>query len=86
VIISINPIDEYFERPDTPAANSPVGVLMVKIIGKNPGITFEGARAEANRLLDKAARAKVYRFPQVLSPEEQAETKARLQEVFKKAA
>jgi len=50
VIISITAIDEYFAQPDTPAANSPVGVLMSKIIGENPGITFEDARAEATKL------------------------------------
>jgi hypothetical protein len=40
-------LEEYFEQPDTPAAESPVGVLMVRIIAKNPGIDLEGARAEA---------------------------------------
>jgi hypothetical protein len=40
VIISITAIDEYFARPETPAANSPVGVLMVKVIAKNPRHVF----------------------------------------------
>jgi hypothetical protein len=38
----------YLEQPDTPAACSPVGVLMSRTIAKNPGIGFEGARMEAH--------------------------------------
>jgi len=87
VITSISAIEEYFAQPDTPAAKSPVGVLMVKIVGKNPGMSFDAARTEANlELLDQAAKARVYRFPKVLSPDEQVAAKARLREAFKKAA
>ena len=37
----------YFEQPDTPAAGSPMGVLMLRILAKNPGIDFEEARVQA---------------------------------------
>jgi hypothetical protein len=38
-------IEQYFKRPDTPAAGSPVGVLMVKIQAKFPNLSFEDMRA-----------------------------------------
>jgi hypothetical protein len=73
---------EYFARPETPAPGSPVGALMVRVLTKNQGMNFEEARTEANALLDKAARSRVYRLPRVLSPEEQAEQKERLRLAF----
>jgi hypothetical protein len=75
-------IQEYFARSETPAAGSPVGALFVRIINKNPGMSFEEARTEANALLDKAAGRKVYRLPRVLSPDEQLEQKARMRAKF----
>lgn len=65
-------LQEYFERRDTPAAGSPVGALMVKVLAKNPGMSFEAARSQAHELQQRAAGSKAYRFPRVLSPEEQA--------------
>jgi hypothetical protein len=65
-------IQDYFGRHDTPAAGSPVGLLMVKVIEKNPSVGFEEARKQANALLDKAATKKIYRIPTVYSPEEKA--------------
>jgi hypothetical protein len=72
----------YFEQPDTPAARSPVGVLMLRIIAKNPGIDFESARTEAHNLLWQAAGRKRYVVPAVLSPQEKAESVARMRERF----
>jgi hypothetical protein len=60
----------YFSQPDTPSRNSPVGRLMVKVLDKNPGMSLDDARAEANRLLDKASGRENYRIPEVYSPEE----------------
>lgn len=75
-------IQGYFERPKTPAAGSPVGALMLRVLAKNLGMGFEDARAQANSLLQRAAGKKVYRQPIVLSPEEQAGEKDRLRKAF----
>ena len=48
-------LETYFKQADTPTKNSSVGVLMVKVLAKNPHMGFEEARQEAHRLLDKAA-------------------------------
>jgi hypothetical protein len=58
---------EYFSRRDTPAAESPVGKTMAKVLAKYPGITFEEARERAQSLLTKAAASKHYYGPLVLS-------------------
>jgi hypothetical protein len=75
-------VQEYFEQPDTPGLDSPVGVLMVRVIEKNHGTGLEQAREEANRLLGKAAGRRVYSIPRVLSAEEQETEKARLRTAF----
>lgn len=75
-------IVEYFQQPDTPGSDSPIGALMVRVIGKNPGMSFEKAREEAHRLLDKAACRRVYGIPRVLSAEEQEKEKVRLRQAF----
>jgi hypothetical protein len=76
--MKVETIQEYFDRPETPAADSPVGTLVVRIMDKNPGMDFGEARRQANALLDKAAGSRVYRGPRALSPEERAEQKVRL--------
>jgi hypothetical protein len=48
-------IERYFEQSDTPAAGSPVGVMMVRALAKNPGIDFEEARVQAKSLPQQAA-------------------------------
>ena len=75
-------IQAYFDRPETPAAGSPVGELMVKVLAKNPEMVFEEARKKANALLDKAGGSRVYRVPRVLNPVEQAEQKERMRARF----
>jgi len=55
-----------------PAKNSPVGVLMAKLLAKNPNMGSEAARQEAHRLLDKAAGRHKYVIPRVYSEQEQA--------------
>src|SRR2546426_135350 len=55
-----------------PAKNSPVGVLMARLLAKNPTMGSEAARQEANRLLDKAAGRWRYVIPRVYSEQEQA--------------
>ena len=79
-------LQEYLGRPDTPAAESPVGALIVKIAEKNPGIGFEEARAEAHTLLDKAAGKWKYRVPTVYSPEEREKRCESLRRAFKPLA
>ena len=70
-------LEEYFEQPDTPSAGSPVGILMVRVLEKFPGISFEEARARANDLLHTVAGWKKYQMPKVLSTEEEAAEKSR---------
>lgn len=77
-------LKQYFELTDTPTSGSPTGRIMAKVLAKNPGLTFDQARREARRLLDKAAGARVYRMPSPLSPEEQAAQKVRFA-AFKRA-
>ena len=43
-------LSAYFEKRDTPTADSPTCRTMVKILAKHPGWTFEQARAEAGLL------------------------------------
>jgi hypothetical protein len=76
-------VEEYFTRPDTPMAGSPVGVLMIRVVEKNPGIDFDSARVEAFDLLKQAAGRRHYRVPSVLSPTERAESEAKIKERFK---
>ena len=75
-------IKAYFAQEHTPGENSPVGLLVVKVLAKNPGVTFEQARQEANTLLDKAAAGRVYRTPRVFSTQEKAAHQTRLRAVF----
>jgi hypothetical protein len=48
-------IERYFEQSDTPAAGSPVGVMMVRVLAKNPSMSFEDALAQAKSLPRQAA-------------------------------
>ena len=77
-------LEQYFARPDTPMAGSPVGVLMVRILAKNPGMEYENARSKAHSLLALAAKSKRYRTPRVYSPEEEIASKARLAKAFRR--
>jgi hypothetical protein len=83
-------LEQYFARPDTPMGGSPVGVLMVKILAKNPGMDYEGAYIEARLLLSQAAGYKHWQMPTVLSPAEReakmAQFKARMAAVDAKDA
>jgi hypothetical protein len=74
----MNTIENYFAQPNTPSAGSPVGVTMLRVLKHYPTLTFEEARAEAQSLLHKAAKARIYRAPVVLS----AEAKKKKQESF----
>jgi ribosomal protein S30 len=75
--------EQYFARADTPMTGSPVGVVMVKVIEKHPGISFEDARRQAHDLLSKAAKSRRYQTPRVRSREEQAADAERLKNVFR---
>jgi hypothetical protein len=75
-------LEQYFDRTDTPAQGSPVGALVVKVIEKNPGISFEEARTQANALLDKAAGKWRYRLPTVYSPEQMENRRESLRKAF----
>ncbi len=76
-------LTEYFERPDTPMANSPVGKVMIQLVEKRPGITFDECYEEAKRLLAVAAGRKRYLAPHVLTVEQEAEAKRKHQEWLK---
>lgn len=69
-------IEQYFARTDSPAAGSPIGVLMRRIVAKFPQMAFEQARAKAQGLLSRAARSFDYRTPPVRSAEGEAARKA----------
>jgi hypothetical protein len=69
---------EYFARRDTPAAGSPVGVTMLRLLENSPGMGFEEARERAKVLLLECAGKRVYRAPRILSAEEHEIQKARL--------
>ena len=75
-------IKAYFAESDTPSEGSPVGALMLKVLAKNPGMTFDAARQEANRLLDAAAGRRVFVTPRVYSEQEKADNAARLRAAF----
>jgi hypothetical protein len=72
-------ISTYFTQSDSPSAGSPVGNLMVKVLAKYPDVRFDAARAEAHRLLVKAAGRFHLATPQVLSVEQRNAAKARFQ-------
>jgi hypothetical protein len=65
-------LSQYFERYDSPMADSPVGRTMAKVLAKYPEWTFDAVRAEAHVLLADAAKRRRYVAPQVLSVEEKA--------------
>jgi hypothetical protein len=77
-------IHDYFALPHTPAEHSPVGELMVKVLDKNPGIGFEEARAETNRLIQRAAGRKVFSISKILTPERRAKEQMRLKGLWKR--
>ena len=72
-------IGTYFAKSDSPSAGSPVGNLMVKVLAKYPELSFDAARAEAQRLLTKAAGRFHLATPQVLSVEQRNEARSRFQ-------
>jgi len=80
----VETLAEYFDRTDTPAANSPVGNLIPRVLEKYPDLNFEQARSMAHGLLDKAVKGRVYRTPRVLSVAEQAANTERLKAAFGK--
>lgn len=76
-------IHEYFEQSDTPAENSPMGVVMVRLLAKDPGMNLEQAHAKANELLKQAAGKRFYRVPPVLTEEEQEARRRALRAHFR---
>ena len=77
-------LEDYFARPDTPSAGSPVGTLMIRVLKKYPDLSHEAARAEARRLLAKAAGRFHFTAPRVLSPSEREKQRQRLRDAFGK--
>jgi hypothetical protein len=37
---TLNTLEDYFARPETPSAISPTGKLMVAVLAKFPGLSF----------------------------------------------
>jgi hypothetical protein len=75
-------LEEYFALRRTPSSGSPVGVLMVRILEKNPGMGFDVARYQANVLLNKAAMKWRYRVPVAYSPDEMEKRRELLRKAF----
>jgi hypothetical protein len=73
-------LDEYFKRSDTPGANSPVGVLMRRIIDEGTTTDYDKARELANLQLQKAAGKKHFR-PQ--TPKEELERRQKTADYFR---
>lgn len=67
----------YFSRPNTPAKDLPVGRLMRRTVASWQ-LSPEQARSRTHALLAKAAARRGYRPPVVLSPEQEAEQRARI--------
>jgi hypothetical protein len=78
-------LEAYFAQTDTPAANSPVGKLMVKVLEKFPTFTFEQARTKANELQAEAARKRKYVAPAVLTEDEQVARRKVLKARFQRS-
>ncbi len=74
-----NALKQYFEQTDTPSEGSPVGRLMVKILEGNPALSFEQAREQAHKMLERAVGKWRYVTPVVRTPEEEAARQARFQ-------
>jgi len=79
-------LKQYFERLETPAPSSPIGVLIARIVEKFPPLSFEDARTKAHGLLGKAAAARIYRMPAVRSPEQEEARKAQFAAFRKKVS
>lgn len=75
-------LEQYFARPDTPMAGSPVGKLVARILAKSPGTAADAARVEAHKLLNQAARRRRYVLPSVLTAEQQTAEAARGREYW----
>jgi hypothetical protein len=78
-------LQQHFERPETPAAGSPVGVVMVKVLEKYPALSFEEARDKATDLIQESAGRRRFVNPRVLSEAELAEQKEHLKTVWSPA-
>ncbi len=68
----VSALKKYFEQTDTPSENSPVGKLMLKILEQCPNLSFEQAREQAHKMLERAAGKWRYALPEVRTPEEEA--------------
>ena len=79
-------LDEYFARPDTPSAGSPIGKAMTLSMAKCPGITFAEARTMARDALTLSANRKNYKSPSIYSVEEEAARAASAAAHWKKLA
>lgn len=71
-------LPEHFARADTPATNSPVGLVMVKILKKYPALSFEDARTKANEMIQESAGRQNFALPRVFSELELAARKEHL--------
>ena len=50
-------LSQYFERHDTPMADSPVGRTMAKVLAKYPEMTFEAGSRRSTRLVGRCCEA-----------------------------
>jgi hypothetical protein len=67
-------IDQYFQVQDTPSKQSPVGLLMQRILEETPDLSFEDARKLAQTQLVKAGGRRVYRVTTPAQDRQSAES------------
>lgn len=72
-------LDEYFEMPSTPSKESPVGLLMQRILEESPDLSLEDARNLAQAQLVKASGRRVYK---VTTPAQDKESRERFSRRF----
>ena len=73
-------LERWSRRNDTPMENSPVGLMMSRILKESPEMPFEETRKAAQVQLNKASGKRIYR-PQTPKQEQtrNASTRNRLQ-------
>jgi hypothetical protein len=75
----ITTLDQYFEMQDTPSKQSPLGLLMQRILEETPDMGFEDARKLAQTQLVKASGRRAYK---VTTPAQDKESRERFSRRF----
>lgn len=67
-------LGEYFQMQNTPSKESPVGLLMQRVLEESPDLSFEEARNLAQTQLVKASGKRIYRVSTPGQDKERAES------------